>query len=84
MYLDGNQLNYEVTSNADSWLLTFTYKHSTHQVTISLATNAVTAAFLGVEFWIGIGVAVIVVVIGVCLLLYFKKRNSYNILKSWR
>jgi hypothetical protein len=43
-------------------------------VTISLATNAATTAFLGIEFWIEIG-AEITIVIGVCLLLYFKKRN---------
>jgi hypothetical protein len=28
VYLDGNQLNYEVTSNTDSWLLTFMYLHA--------------------------------------------------------
>ena len=34
VYLDGNQLNYEVASNADSWLLSFTYAHSTHLIEI--------------------------------------------------
>ncbi len=39
--LDGNQLSYEVTSNEDSWLLFFTYTHSTHQVKINLETRAI-------------------------------------------
>jgi hypothetical protein len=39
VYLDEKQLNYEVTSNTDSWLLSFTYTHSTHQVSINLAIN---------------------------------------------
>ena len=36
VYLDENQLTYQVTSNANAWLLTFTYHHSTHQVSIDL------------------------------------------------
>jgi outer membrane protein assembly factor BamB len=36
VYLDGNQLTYELTSNANAWLLTFTYHHSIHQVSIAL------------------------------------------------
>jgi len=73
VYLDGKQLNVAITEDEDSWLLSFTYMHSTHHVRISLAANAVAMPFLGTEFLIG--VAVIVVVVGVCLLLYFKKRN---------
>jgi len=53
VYLDGNHLSYEVTSNEDSWLLTFTYTHSTHQVRINLA-NAGGAAFLSIEPWVWI------------------------------
>jgi hypothetical protein len=36
VYLDGNQLDYTVTSLDDSWLLHFTYGHSTHIIAISL------------------------------------------------
>jgi len=36
VYLNGDQLNYTGTSLDDSWLLHFTYLHSTHKVTISL------------------------------------------------
>ena len=36
VYLDGNQLNYTATSLDDSWLLYFTYLHSTHKITITL------------------------------------------------
>jgi outer membrane protein assembly factor BamB len=60
VYLDGNQLNYEVTSNEDSWLLTFTYKHSTHQVMISLATNAGGVAFLSIEPWVWIASTIVI------------------------
>ena len=73
VYLDGSQLNVAITEDGDSWLLSFTYMHSTHDVRISLAANAATTTFLGSEFWIGI--VVIVVVVGVFLLFYLKKRN---------
>jgi hypothetical protein len=75
VYLDGTPLNYEVTSNANAWLLTFTYGHSSHQIRLSLATNVATITLLGIVVWIGIGATPIVVVISVCLLFYFKKRK---------
>jgi len=36
VYLDGDQLNYTTTSEDDSWLLHFTYSHSTHTIAMSL------------------------------------------------
>jgi hypothetical protein len=63
VYLDGNQLNYTVTENPDSWQLTFIYHHSTHQVKIEMATNAAThPAFSGADNWVWGSVVAIVVV----------------------
>lgn len=39
--LDGVDYSYSAVSLDDSWLLTFTYSHSTHQVEVLLNTNAV-------------------------------------------
>ena len=41
VYLDGNPLNYTATLQGDSWLIHFTYHHSTHKVVMNLgaATN---------------------------------------------
>jgi hypothetical protein len=41
VYLDGNQTEYTITSIDDSWLLTFNYTHSTHQITVDLDINIV-------------------------------------------
>ncbi|MCJ7763172.1 hypothetical protein MUP38_06950, partial [Candidatus Bathyarchaeota archaeon] len=71
--LDGKQLNYEVTSNANAWLLTFTYMHSTHQVRISLAANTAATADLGIEYWIAIVAVIAIVVIVAGLLVHLKK-----------
>ncbi len=39
-YLDGKQLNYSVAAFGDSWVFTFNYSHSTHQISLHLETNA--------------------------------------------
>jgi hypothetical protein len=40
VYIDGNQLNYTLTSSSDLWRLTFYYHHSTHQISINLTDNS--------------------------------------------
>ncbi len=37
VYFDGSLLDYSISLEADSWLVSFTYNHSVHQVTINLA-----------------------------------------------
>ena len=84
-YLDGTELNVAITSDQDSWLLSFSYTHSTHNVRISLAATATIAPFLGVEYWMWIAVAVIVAVVGAGLLVYFNhRRHRDNPRLSWR
>jgi len=41
VYLDGNKSEYTITSKDDSWLLTFIYIHSTHQVVVNLDINII-------------------------------------------
>jgi hypothetical protein len=76
VHLDGNQLTYEVTSNSNTWLLTFTYHHSTHQVKINLASDTAETLSQGVDYWIWAASA-----IAICLLLIvvtvFWCRNSW-------
>jgi len=40
-YLDGNQTEFSITSIDDSWLLTFNYIHSTHQIVVDLDINII-------------------------------------------
>jgi hypothetical protein len=75
VHLDGKPLNYEVTPNANAWLLTFTYGHSSHRVRIILAASTATMSFMGIVLWIAIVSTPIAVAISVCLLFYFKKRK---------
>ncbi len=39
-YLDGNPINFNSEDQADSWLISFTYSHSTHTITMTLAEPA--------------------------------------------
>ena len=76
MYLDGNQLNYDVTSNADSWLLSFTYMHSTHNVMISLATSGAGGTLLINEVLILIAAVIAIVVVGAIGLIVWRKKKK--------
>jgi hypothetical protein len=41
VYLDGNQTEYLIASIDNSWLLTFSYMHSNHQIAVDLDINTV-------------------------------------------
>jgi hypothetical protein len=76
-YIDGNTLNYTVTSMAGSWILHFAYHHSTHEITLSLtsagtSTLSITQVFQGVAYGAVISLSAIVVL----LLILRKNRNS--------
>ena len=78
VYLDGKQLNYSVISTVDSWLVTFSYSHSTHRITMYMGANTSSTNLLEVDyiFWVVIGTLTFTAAnIGVGLLLYFKKRK---------
>jgi hypothetical protein len=76
VYLNGNQLNYTVTSLDDSWLLHFTYQHSTHKVTVTL--GHVSAPFIETPLGkiIAIGIPIIAIVILIILYVLKRKRRS--------
>ena len=73
VYLDGNLINYTITSNENSWIITFTYNHSEHQIAIvSSAQPAIpefSSPIILPLFMIAIIIAVVVAVV------YFKKRK---------
>ena len=81
VYLDGNQLNYTVTSLDDSWLLHFTYLHSTHKVTISL--SAISTPFietpLGKVVLYGIPITAMVILI---VLYVLKKKQRARVFEG--
>jgi hypothetical protein len=47
VYMDGKQLNYSVASTLNSWIVTFNYSHSTHQISIQLESNVLSTQPFG-------------------------------------
>ena len=77
-YLDGTQLDVTITSDADSWLLSFTYMHSIHHVKISFATNQGDAKFLGIDYWVWFVAATVagaLLIVGVALV---RRRKGFQ------
>jgi hypothetical protein len=74
VYLDGNQLKYELASNGDSWVLSFTYTHSTHQVSINLSENP-ERTILGIGYWVWTVTLVLAVFLTMTVFVYFKRRK---------
>jgi hypothetical protein len=73
VYLDGNQLNYTVASMQDSWLLHFTYQHSTHSVMINLETIAVpefTSTAITITLLVAMG----------AIIIFLRKRSRFTAL----
>jgi hypothetical protein len=65
VYLDGNPLTYSTESQGDSWLVSFTYHHSTHEVVINLG-SAPSPSFIQSQIGdlviVGVAIAAIAIV----------------------
>jgi hypothetical protein len=72
--MDGSQLNYSVTSEVDSWVVTFNYNHSTHQICINLEANVSTVKPWGNE----VILIVIIAVLGTVLAAEIKSIFSHK------
>ena len=84
VYLDSKQLNYEVSSLEDSWLLSFTYQHSLHNVSIDLTATG-ELALPTLQWWTWIVVAIIIFSVGIAPLVYFIKlrlRQHGSVIKN--
>lgn len=79
--LDGTPINYEIASSEDSWIITFTYQHSTHQVTINTdADNSQSSnTILGIDYWMWItAIIVIIALIGASGLIVWLAKTRKN------
>jgi Predicted solute binding protein len=75
--LDGSQIVPSIASNDDSWVVTFSYHHSSHQVAISQAqvsTNHPGVAADGSILFIAVGTTAVIV--AVALIVLVKKKKS--------
>jgi hypothetical protein len=76
VYLNGNEIGYTVASTEDSWLLHFTYAHSTNKVLISLGPSVETTPDYGIFFINGIAGAIGVTIAVAFIILYRRRRSK--------
>ncbi|MCW4005160.1 MAG: hypothetical protein NWF04_00970 [Candidatus Bathyarchaeota archaeon] len=76
VYLDGKQLYYEAVSVDDAWVLSFTYQHSIHQVTVNLANAVETTSANDSWFLPTTAAAVIAATAAVTLGIWRRKRKQ--------
>ena len=65
VYLDDNPLDCSTESQENSWLLSFTYSHSTHQVKITLGSVAFDESLIGQALVIGLPIIAVVLLIAI-------------------
>jgi hypothetical protein len=75
VYLDGNKLNYSVTSQGDSWLIYFNYHHSTHEVIIDLNRAPAATALSLTELLQGVAYGAIVSLSVIVILLLILRKD---------
>jgi parallel beta-helix repeat protein len=76
VFLDGNQVDYQLASDENSWIITFNYQHSTHRVTINSALQ-VAGNLFGVEYWIW-AAAIVVIALTVAAMVLVKVAKAKN------
>ncbi len=76
VYLDNNQVVYSSLSQGDSWVLYFTYNHSTHFVDVRLDSSSGQVALGVVEMAVLVFIGVVSAVLILGLLLVFRRKNS--------
>jgi hypothetical protein len=77
VYLDGNPVDYTVTSAGDSWVISFSYHHSEHQVRINQTPSTNTTAENQYLIYIAVGVAATLIgLLGVVVWATRKKTND--------
>ena len=75
VYIDGIKVQTYTTETTDSWLLHFTYQHSTHEVTLQLSSTSTTSTS-GNQYILYAVVGSIFAVVLIATLLILRKRSK--------
>jgi hypothetical protein len=75
-YLDGKQLNYSVSASGDSWVFSFNYSHSTHQISLHLEMDATSTQPIGNEIILIVIIAVFGAILALETKYWFGKERS--------
>ena len=79
LFLDGTQISYSVKPEADLWMVSFTYHHSSHQIVIDLSsamTKSSSGGNLSEQWFVYVIVAATVVSIMAVSLILLKRKQK--------
>jgi LPXTG-motif cell wall-anchored protein len=77
VFIDGVQVQSSTTKTSDSWILHFTYQHSTHQVTLQLdAASNTSTSESQYAIYVIIGATTLVLIIATILVLRKRSKKS--------
>jgi hypothetical protein len=83
VFLDGNATSFNTESLADSWFISFTYPHSTHEVTLKMnAEPSITISESQLEQLLPYGIIIVLIVIIAFLLISKKESNNHTSVKE--
>lgn len=74
VYIDGNKMDCTASSTEDSWLLHFTYHHSTRLVTVSLGASSLFGGDLFGNWLVYGAIIAVIIIIAVAVLMTRRKR----------
>lgn len=76
--LNGEEINYTATSSDDSWLIHFTYQHSTHSVIINLGSISGPSIEISLEVLVTMFLAPIIAS-AIIVLYVWKKKQALSV-----
>jgi hypothetical protein len=74
-YIDGDEVNFNSESVGDSWLITFSYHHSTHRITMALGNVAEPITQSDTQWTLYIIVIALVAVVALLAVVTLKRRS---------
>jgi hypothetical protein len=79
VYIDDNPLSFNSISQTDSWVISFTYQHSSHRISINMSSDSSTPSgelsWNSLPYAIAAASGVLITGVAVCVFYYRKKRN---------
>jgi hypothetical protein len=84
VYVDGNPLEYSISSTDDSWIAYFTYAHSTHRITITISPiiERISTAYTTIHLLILLTIVTLIVAASMKRKMSPRKRTTHTICKE--
>jgi hypothetical protein len=75
VYLDGSETTYTTETQGDSWLVSFSYQHSSHQIVLALGAEPATTLGISTTVIIAIAAVLVAVIAAATVILLRRKRK---------